>query len=77
MNHLKMCIGLHVNSPFLLSSFNKTNFRGIRSKNIEILNFMKILQVGVELFHADRRIAIKLIVAFSNFANAPYNCDRG
>jgi len=33
---------------------------------------MKILPVGAELFHADRRTDImKLTVAFRNFANAP------
>jgi len=35
-------------------------------------NFMKICQVGSELFHADRRTDMtKLIVAIRNFANAP------
>jgi len=32
---------------------------------------MKILPVGAELFHADGRTDMKLIVAFHNFANAP------
>jgi hypothetical protein len=33
---------------------------------------MKIRPVGAELLHADRRTDMtKLIVAFSNFANAP------
>ena len=39
------------------------------------MNFMKVLPVGVELFHADGRTEgqtymTKLIVAFRNFANA-------
>jgi len=42
------------------------------SKNIQITIFMKILSVGVELFHADRRTDMtKLIIAFSNFSNEP------
>jgi hypothetical protein len=32
---------------------------------------MKIRAVGAELFLADRRTDMKLIVAFRNFANAP------
>jgi hypothetical protein len=35
---------------------------------------MKILPVGAEVLHADRRTAMtKLIFAFRNFANAPKN----
>jgi len=34
---------------------------------------MKILPVVAELFHADRRTDMKLIVAFRNFANAQIN----
>jgi len=45
------------------------------SKNTEVSDFMKIRQVGAELFHADlidRRTDItKLTVGFRNFANAP------
>jgi hypothetical protein len=42
------------------------------SKNIHIRNFMKILPVGPELFHADRRADMtKLIVDFRNFAITP------
>ena len=41
-------------------------------KNPQISNFMKLLAVGDELFHADGRTDMtKLIVAFINFANAP------
>ena len=36
---------------------------------------MKIRPVGAELFHTDGQTDItKLIIAFSNFANAPKNC---
>jgi hypothetical protein len=42
------------------------------SKNTQIPNFMKILPVGAELFHADgRRENTKLVVAFHNFAKVP------
>ena len=37
-------------------------------------SFIKILPVGAELFHADRRTDMtKLTVSFHNFANAPKN----
>jgi len=34
---------------------------------------MKILPVGAEMFHADGRTDMMLIVAFRNFATAPKN----
>jgi hypothetical protein len=34
---------------------------------------MTICPVGAELFHADRRTDMRLIVAFCSFANAPNN----
>jgi hypothetical protein len=49
-------------------------------KNTQISNVMKILPLGTQLFHADRRTdgrtggqtgMTKLIIAFSNFVNAP------
>ena len=41
------------------------------SKNPQISNFMKLLTVAAELFHADGRTDMtKLTVAFRNFANA-------
>jgi len=41
-------------------------------QKILMSNFIEILPVGVELFHADRRTDLtKLIVAFRNFVNAP------
>ena len=52
----KTYIGLHVRYPLFLSDFNETlAFSTDFSKNIQIQNFMKILPVGAELFHADRR----------------------
>ena len=42
------------------------------SKYPKISNFMKIRQVGAELFHADGRTGItKLIVAYRNFIKSP------
>jgi UDP-galactopyranose mutase len=40
-------------------------------ENPQTPNVMKIHPVGAELFHTDGRTAMKLIVAFRNFANAP------
>jgi p-aminobenzoyl-glutamate transporter AbgT len=41
------------------------------SKNTQIPNFIKIIPVGAELFHADGRTDVtKLKFAFCNFANA-------
>ena len=50
-----MYIGLYVKYPSSLSDFNEalifsTDFQ----KNTQISNFMKIRQMGAELFHADR-----------------------
>jgi hypothetical protein len=52
--------------------------RGKNTKNNQISNFMKILSVAVQSYHADGQTEIdrwtdkmKLIVAFRNFANAP------
>jgi hypothetical protein len=44
----------------------------IFEKNSQISNYMKIRQLGDELFHSDRRAAItKLRIAFRNCAKAP------
>jgi hypothetical protein len=45
-------------------------FRQIFEK-AQLSSFTNIRQVGAELFHADRRSDMKLIVAFRNFAKAP------
>ena len=51
-------------------------FRQI-SKNIQILNIMKVCPVGAELFRADGRTDMtKLIVAFRNFAKSALNFKR-
>jgi hypothetical protein len=39
------------------------------SKNIQILNVVKIRPVGAESFHADGHVMTKLIVTFRNFTN--------
>jgi len=36
-----------------LSDFSETNFRDSFSKNTQIPNFVQILPVGAELFHAE------------------------
>ena len=65
--------------PAILVTFYwSLNFLGRFSKNNQISDFIKIRQVGAELFHAGRRIErrtdmTKLIVAFRHFANAPKN----
>jgi hypothetical protein len=66
---------LHVKHPLFLSDFNESwTFSTDVSKNIQILNFMKIHLVGAELFHGDRRkYTKKLRATFGNFANAPRN----
>ena len=48
------------------------NFPDSVSKNTQKPNFMKILRVGAELLHADRRTDMKKVtVAFRNFTKAP------
>jgi hypothetical protein len=45
-------------------------------KNTRISNFMKVLPVGTELFHADGQTDItKLIAAFRKPVNAPKNAS--
>ena len=46
-----------------------------KKKTNEAPNFMKILPVGADLFHAHRRTDMtRLTVAFHTFATAPKNC---
>ena len=71
-----MCIGLDVNYPLFLTDFNETCILENRfSKNTQISNFMKILPVGAEFFHADTRTdgrtdKTTLRVAFRSFAKS-------
>jgi hypothetical protein len=46
------------------------NFLDGFSKNTQISNFMKILSMGAEFFHAAGRTDMKLTVAFLIFAKA-------
>jgi hypothetical protein len=70
---LRMYNGLHVNYHLFLPDFSDS-FQNRFSKNPQIPNFMKILPVGAEMFHADGRTYImKTIFPFRNFANAPLN----
>jgi hypothetical protein len=81
-NIITMYAGLQVKCPFLSSGFNKTlSFSPDFRKNAE-LNFMKILSVGVDLFHSDRRASgmegqtdkhDETRVAYCNFSNAYKN----
>jgi hypothetical protein len=50
-----MFTGLHVRNPLLLSVLINLNFFNVFSSNSQIPNFVKILPVGTELFHADGR----------------------
>jgi len=72
-----MYIDLRVKYPLLLSDFNETSiFSTDFQKNTQISNFMKILPVGAELFHADGRTDMNLIIAFRNFTKAPKQKGR-
>ena len=63
----------HIKCPPFLTDFNQILIFSVDSrKNTQILNFKKILPVGVELFHAERctngqTVMTKLLVAFLNF----------
>jgi len=64
-----MCIDVYAKYPIFFSDFNETSiFSAYFRKHTQISNFMKILPVRVELFHADGRTYMtKLMVAFRNF----------
>ena len=67
-----MSIGLHVKYPLFLSDFNETLiFTDRFSKNTRIESFMKIHPVGAERYSDRWTDMTRLILAFSNFANAP------
>jgi hypothetical protein len=70
-----MYIDLYVKYLLCLSDFKETGIYPTEFfLNSQIPNFMKILPVGTELFYADGRTDMtKLIIAFRNFAKAPYN----
>ena len=69
----KMYIGIFVKSPLFVSDFNYIwNSTRYFRKSTQISNFMKIRLVEAELFHADRRTGMTIIIeGFRNFANAP------
>jgi hypothetical protein len=68
-----MYIGLHAKYPLFLSDVHETRiFLEEFSKNTQISNFMKILPVEAELFHADGQTGMaRLIVAIRNCVNQP------
>jgi hypothetical protein len=75
-----MYIGLHVESRYSCQILMNCNFIDRSSKITQISSFMKILSVGAELFHADRRTDGQLIATFLHFANATKNstiCQQG
>ena len=51
-----MYTGLHLKYPFFLFDFNETCIFARFPKITQMSNFMKIRQVGAELFHADRKV---------------------
>ena len=61
--------------PIMLvrSEWNLNFSTDFSNRKVQISNFMKILRMRVELFHAYRRTDMKLIIAFRNFANSPKN----
>jgi hypothetical protein len=61
-----MYVGLHVKFILLFSDSNKTWILTSDFWNFKTLNFMEILPLRAELFHADRRTDMtKLTVAFA------------
>jgi len=58
----------------ILVGFNETCiFSTYLKKNTQIQNFIQILPVGAELFHADGGTDTKLVVAFRSFVTTPKN----
>ena len=52
---IKVYVGLHVKCPLFTSYFKETWVFSTFSKNDQVSNFIKILVVGAELFHANGR----------------------
>ena len=64
----------YVKYPLFLLAFSETwiFLTGFRKIFTQMSNLMKILPMGAELFHADRRTDMtKPIIAFRSFANGP------
>ena len=68
-----MHIGLHIKYSLFLSYFNEDNFLDKFSKNTQMLNLIKILLVGAEVFYADRQTYEKATNHFSSFAKSSKN----
>jgi len=64
-------VELHVIYPLFVSDSKENGmFSTFKKKKIfEILNFMKICQIGTELFHADGRDTTQKTVVFRSSAN--------
>jgi hypothetical protein len=72
-----MYVDIHIKQPLFFSDFNETLFFQHIFKNPRMLNYIKILQVGVELFNAEGRTDRHdkgNSLFFQNFAKAPKNC---
>ena len=70
----RMSKRLHVKYHLSFSDFNETLiFSAYFSRKPRISKLIKISPVEAELFHADRRTNMKLIVGFRNFAKTPKN----
>ena len=72
-----MYTGVNIKYPLFFSDCKETWISSVDiRKNTQVLNFMKILPLGPELFHADgqtERHMTKLLVAFRYFTNTPKN----
>ena len=76
--HVRRYVGMQVRRysckvPVVLVRFERNlYFLNRVLKNIQISKFLKIPQVGTELFHSDGRMDVnKHIIAFRIFVNAP------
>jgi hypothetical protein len=76
-----MFIGQRVKYSLFVADSMTLKFLHRFSKNTRILTSTKVCLVDAELLHADRRTdsrtdTTKLVVAYSNFANAPKKSFR-